>query len=99
MICVTFFRVVGIIFVRGGIRLGSGRPFEGGTTVVRVPNGCLSEVRAVISNYRSKASRLPSEPLELLEIALPTAELPIVPVKASIASKSIRKKKRKSKKR
>ena len=38
--------------VRGGARPGAGRPKGEETTMVRVPQGCLEAVRALISEYR-----------------------------------------------
>ncbi|WFF99914.1 hypothetical protein [Aeromonas caviae] len=37
---------------RGGARAGAGRPKGEETTMVRVPQGCLEAVRALISEYR-----------------------------------------------
>ncbi|MFQ2690123.1 hypothetical protein ACK3ZE_04385 [Aeromonas caviae] len=38
---------------RGGARAGAGRPKGEETTMVRVPEGCLEAVRALISAYRN----------------------------------------------
>lgn len=40
---------------RGGVRPGAGRPKGEQTTMVRVPEGCLEAVRALISVYRKGA--------------------------------------------
>ncbi|MFV0594405.1 hypothetical protein [Shewanella sp.] len=40
---------------RGGARKGAGRPKSEPTVMVRVPQGCLDEVRALIERYRSVA--------------------------------------------
>ncbi len=42
--------------VRGGARPGAGRPKGEQTTMVRVPEGCLEAVRALISVYRQTGS-------------------------------------------
>jgi len=51
--------------VRGGARPGAGRPKGEQTTMVRVPEGCLEAVRALISVYR-QTGFLPvvAEPLQ-----------------------------------
>lgn len=51
----------------GGFRVGSGRKKGEGSTIVRVPNGVLFEVRQVIDRYKAspeppKASPEPPEP-------------------------------------
>lgn len=57
---------------RGGARAGAGRPKGEETTMVRVPDGCLDAVRALISAYRNHES-LPvpvvpaAEPVELTD--------------------------------
>lgn len=38
---------------RGGARKGAGRPKSEPTVMVRVPAGCLDEVRSLIERYRS----------------------------------------------
>lgn len=38
---------------RGGARKGAGRPRSEQTKMVRVPLGCLDDVRALIDRYRS----------------------------------------------
>lgn len=38
---------------RGGARKGAGRPKSEPTVMVRVPEGCLFDVRCVIEKYRS----------------------------------------------
>lgn len=38
---------------RGGARPGAGRPKGETTTMVRVPDGCLEQVRQLISAYRN----------------------------------------------
>lgn len=43
---------------RGGARKGAGRPKSEPTVMVRVPEGCLAEVRALIERYRSIAIEL-----------------------------------------
>ena len=52
---------------RGGFRVGSGRKKGEGSTIVRVPNGVLFEVRQVIDRHKAspeppKASPEPPEP-------------------------------------
>lgn len=42
---------------RGGARDGAGRPKGEETTMVRVPHGCLEDVRALISDYKNQVSR------------------------------------------
>ncbi|MEJ6015353.1 hypothetical protein ACTG22_06185 [Aeromonas caviae] len=46
---------------RGGARPGAGRPKGETTTMVRVPDGCLDQVRQLISVYRN-GGELPSVP-------------------------------------
>lgn len=41
---------------RGGARAGAGRPKGEETTMVRVPEGCLEAVRALISAYKNQES-------------------------------------------
>ena len=45
---------------RGGVRQGAGRPKSEPTVMVRVPVGCLDEVRTLIKLYRglNECSRL-----------------------------------------
>lgn len=38
---------------RGGARKGAGRPKSEPTVMVRVPQGCLFDVRCIIEKYRS----------------------------------------------
>jgi len=38
---------------RGGVRQGAGRPKSEPTVMVRVPQGCLDDVRSLIERYRS----------------------------------------------
>ena len=38
----------------GGARKGAGRPKSEETIMVRVPKGCLSDVRALIQKYKLK---------------------------------------------
>lgn len=64
--------------VRGGARPGAGRPKGEQTTMVRVPDGCLEAVRALISVYRQTGT-LPvyGEPLQgdsYTQIDLPLSE-------------------------
>lgn len=40
---------------QGGARKGAGRPKSEPTVMVRVPAGCLDDVRSLISRYRSVA--------------------------------------------
>ncbi|RQM71374.1 hypothetical protein [Aeromonas enteropelogenes] len=61
---------------RGGARAGAGRPKGEDTIMVRVPEGCLEAVRALISAYRN------NEPLP--SPAAPVAE-PVVPTDAQKA--------------
>jgi hypothetical protein len=42
---------------RGGVREGAGRPKGEATTMVRVPEGCLEQVRAVITDHRNQVDR------------------------------------------
>lgn len=48
---------------RGGARPGAGRPKGETTTMVRVPDGCLEQVRQLISVYRN-GGELPSLPAQ-----------------------------------
>ncbi|WP_439829450.1 hypothetical protein [Aeromonas veronii] len=49
---------------RGGARAGAGRPKGEETTMVRVPEGCLEAVRALISAYRNgEALPAPAAPM------------------------------------
>lgn len=41
--------------IRGGARKGAGRPKSEPTVMVRVPQGCLDDIRALIERYRSVA--------------------------------------------
>lgn len=56
---------MGKIERRGGFRPGSGRKKGEPTTVVRVPNGVLSDVKALIDSYKAalKASETTYKPL------------------------------------
>jgi len=38
--------------IRGGVRPGAGRPKSEPTQMVRVPLGCLDDVKALIARYR-----------------------------------------------
>ena len=49
---------------RGGFRVGSGRKKGESSTVVRVPNGILSEVRSLIDSYKSSSA--PAKPSKTL---------------------------------
>lgn len=46
---------------RGGKRAGAGKPSLGGTSVVRVPNGCLSVVLKIIRQHKEWL-RQPEQP-------------------------------------
>lgn len=61
---------------RGGARPGAGRPKGETTTMVRVPDGCLEQVRQLISVYR-KGGELPSLPAQQLGDAHQQVDLPL----------------------
>lgn len=59
---------------RGGARPGAGRPKGESTTMVRVPDGCLEAVRALISAYKNHET-LPAPAAPLVEpVALTDAQ-------------------------
>ena len=39
---------------RGGVRAGAGRPVGEGSTVLRVPNGLVDQVKSLIEVYRTR---------------------------------------------
>jgi len=61
---------------RGGARPGAGRPKGETTTMVRVPDGCLEQVRQLISVYR-KGGELPSLPAQQAGDAHKQVDLPL----------------------
>ncbi|WP_281706137.1 hypothetical protein [Aeromonas taiwanensis] len=61
---------------RGGARPGAGRPKGETTTMVRVPDGCLEQVRQLISVYR-KGGDLPVVPAQLVGDAHKQDDLPL----------------------
>lgn len=61
---------------RGGARPGAGRPKSETTTMVRVPDGCLEQVRHLISVYRN-GGELPSVPAQQAADAHKQADLPL----------------------
>lgn len=61
---------------RGGARPGAGRPKGETTTMVRVPDGCLEQVRQLISVYRN-GGVLPSVPVQPVGDAHKQADLPL----------------------
>lgn len=61
---------------RGGARPGAGRPKGETTTMVRVPDGCLEQVRQLISVYRN-GGELPSLPAQQAGDAHKQADLPL----------------------
>lgn len=61
---------------RGGARPGAGRPKGETTTMVRVPDGCLEQVRQLISVYRN-GGELPSVPVQQLGDAHKQVDLPL----------------------
>lgn len=61
--------------IRGGARPGAGRPKGEKTTMVRVPDGCLEQVRYLISVYRN-AGQLPSLPAQQAGDAHKQVDLP-----------------------
>ena len=61
---------------RGGARPGAGRPKGETTTMVRVPDGCLEQVRQLISVYRN-GGELPSVPAQQIGDAHLQVDLPL----------------------
>ncbi|MDX7844706.1 hypothetical protein [Aeromonas caviae] len=61
---------------RGGARPGAGRPKGETTTMVRVPDGCLEQVRQLISVYRN-GGELPSLPAQQAGDAHKQVDLPL----------------------
>ncbi|MNS59073.1 hypothetical protein D3C72_920210 [compost metagenome] len=61
---------------RGGARPGAGRPKSETTTMVRVPDGCLEQVRQLISVYRN-GGELPSVPVQHAGDAHKQVDLPL----------------------
>lgn len=62
---------------RGGARPGAGRPKGETTTMVRVPDGCLEQVRQLISVYRN-GGKLPSLPAQQSGDAHKQVDLPLL---------------------
>ncbi|MGL6568550.1 hypothetical protein [Aeromonas caviae] len=73
---------------RGGARPGAGRPKGETTTMVRVPDGCLEQVRQLISVYRN-GGELPSLPAQQAGDAHKQVDLPLAPLDSELSHTQI----------